>query len=114
MPITSTFSKTPTSQLLNRQAMKSSPRKTSTPVHGHTETPPPLPTGMYAVEPPPPAPPVGTETGDALGEGVPLTGPGPADGLGDADGEGDADGRGLGFGLGDGRGVGLANAGLIV
>ena len=111
--MTSTFSKTPTSQLLYRQTTAINPRTMSaTPVHCSTEIPPAPPAGWEGLEP------WRTAAGDALGEGVPPTVPGPEDGLGedegDPDGEGEGDGLGLGFGLGDTRGVGVASEALIV
>lgn len=118
--MTTTFSKTPTSQLLNRHVVAAKTRTKSTPVHGQVEIPPRWPVGSSRFGPFPPAPPGGTAACDADGEGVPLTAKGGADGVGGekdgtgAGGEGESDGCGVGFGPGGGLGGAVGAGGLIV
>src|SRR5262245_10065974 len=111
LPRTTTFSKTPISQLLKRQAATIRTRRKSRPVHGHPTIPPLPPAGWRGLGPPPPAPPGGVELGDATGPGVPPLTPGVADGAGEDAGDGDA--CDVVFGLGDGLAMALGIGGLI-
>jgi len=114
LPRTSTFSNTPISQLLNRQAAPITARKAISAIHGQPWITPVLPVGSKAFGPLPLMPPGGGPPGDASGECAPGEGNegGEDEGRGDREGRGDA--FGVGFALGDGLGAGGGVDALIV
>jgi hypothetical protein len=118
MPKTSTFSNTPISQLLNRQAAAIRTTKARRAIHGQPANAPMLPLGWRAFGPPPPVPPSGGAPGEAVGEGVPPIAPGEGDEVGEGEGErgceGGAEAAGVGLGLGDGLRAGVGVDALIV
>ena len=117
LPRTSTFSNTPISQLLNRQAPAITTTKASRAIHGQPGITPVLPVGWKALGSLP-VPAGGGAPGDALGECVPPIVPGAGDEVGEGEGERDREGRGdapgVGFGLGDGLRAGVGVDALIV
>jgi hypothetical protein len=114
--MTTTFSRRPMSQLLNRQtpAIRITTKRTA--VQGHAEIPPAR-SAECRTSPPSLLFGAGVEPAGAPGEGVPVTTPGGADGLGelrDPKPAGDGDARGVAFAVGDGLGFRVGVAGLIV